>query len=261
MARNREGEGLTERQSDEESLRQCLQLVKSLQGAMESVLRAESAERFKYMGFRQFARKYNQLLDLVMSKSKGPLPPVIDRFNIEDMPTPSGSRVSYQKPTFESVHMNLVLLRGFLESATGVSDDEFVELREFLASRLRSAVFRTPDHERQIQDTIEALLVGRGMQKGQDYDREVGRVKVATKESVPDFIIPRLSLAMEIKLVKKADRAKTIVDEINADIASYSKRYRRLLFVVYDLGHIRNVAELRLGFETNPDTHIVVVKH
>ena len=259
MARNREGDVLTERQSDEESLRQCLHLVKSLQDAMEAVLRAECAERFKYMGFRQFARKYNQLLDLVMSK--GALPPVIDRFNIEDMPTPSGSVVSYQKPTFESVHMNLLLLRGFLESATGVSDDEFLELREFLASRLRSAVFRKPDHESQIQDTIEALLVGRGMQKGQDYDREVGRVKVATKESVPDFIIPKLSLAMEIKLVKRADRAKTIVDEINADIASYSKRYRSLLFVVYDLGHIRNVAEFRFGFETNPDTHVVVVKH
>ena len=205
-------------QSDSEALRQTLHLVKSLQTAMDTALQAESTAQFRYMGFREFARKYNQLVDLVMSNTD--LPPVLDRFNVEDMRTPSGSVVSYQKPIFENVYLNLSLLRGFLESATGVTDDESAELRAFLASRLRSAVFRKPDQESEIQDTIETMLVGRGLQKGQDYDREVGRVKVATKESVPDFIMPRLSLAMEVKLVKNAARAKAIVDEITADIAS-----------------------------------------
>ena len=226
---------------------------------MDKALQTECADVFRYIGYREFARKYNQVVDQVTSKAV--VPPVLDRFNVDGMPSPSDSVIYQQKPVFESVYLNLSLLRGFLESATGVTDDKFVQLREFLAYRLRSAVFKKPDHEGDIQDTIETLLVGRGMQKGQDYDREVGRVKVGTKESVPDFIIPGLSLAMEIKLVKIASRAKGIVDEISADIAGYSRVYSRLLFIVYDLGHIRNVSELRHGLETGPNTHVVVVKH
>lgn len=226
---------------------------------MDKALQAECADIFKYIGYRQFARKYNQVLDLVASRAT--VPPVFDRFNVAKMPSPSDSVIYQQKPVFESVYLNLSLLRGFLESATGVIDDEFAELREFVSLRLRNAVFQKPNHERDIQETIETLLVGRGMQKGRDYDREVGRVKVATKESVPDFIMARLSLAMEIKLVKNASRAKSVVDEISADIASYSQTYSRLLFVVYDLGHIRNVSEFRLGFEKSPNTHVVVIKH
>ena len=209
--------------SDHDFFRQCLHLVDNLQRAMTMTSQADCADRFKYVGFKQFARKYNQLFDLVTSRAT--VPPVFDRFDVEQMPSPSGSTLSYHKPVFESVYLNLSLLRGFLDSATGVVDDEFAELREFLTTRLRSAVFRKPTNEGDIQDTIEALLVGRGMQKGQDYDREVGRVKVATKESVPDFIIPKLSLAMEIKLVKDARRAKQVVDEITADIASYSMSF------------------------------------
>ena len=67
------------------------------------------------------------------------------------------------------------------------------------------------------------------LQKGQDYDREVGRVKVSTKEVVPDFILLKLSLALEVKLIKTSTRVREVVDEINADIAAYSKVYRTIL--------------------------------
>ena len=83
---------------------------------------------------------------------------------------------------------------------------------------------------------LSSSCIGRGMRKGIDYDREVGRVKISVKEVVPDFIMPMLSLALEVKLIKTAgQRVRRVVDEINADIASYSKGYDQLLFVVYDL--------------------------
>ena len=67
------------------------------------------------------------------------------------------------------------------------------------------------------------MLIGRGFTKGIDYDREVGRVKVSIKEVVPDFILPKLSFAIEVKLAKTDSKAKAIVDEINADIQATKK--------------------------------------
>jgi len=67
-----------------------------------------------------------------------------------------------------------------------VVDDEIAALRDFLQVRLRSAVLRPPQEERDVQDAIEQVLIGRGLIKGQDYDRETGRVKVSTKEVIPD---------------------------------------------------------------------------
>jgi hypothetical protein len=33
-----------------------------------------------------------------------------------------------------------------------------------------------------------------------------------------------------------------MIDEINADIIGYQSKYERILFVIYDLGFIRDVA-------------------
>jgi hypothetical protein len=51
------------------------------------------------------------------------------------------------------------------------------------------------------------------------------------------------------------------VDEINADIAAYSKQYRSLLFLVYDMGHIRDELEFRRDLEHNRNVFVIVVKH
>lgn len=134
-------------------------------------------------------------------------------------------------------------------------------LRDFFLTRLRSAIFRVPEVERDVQDSVEQLLIGRGMQKGQDYDREVGRVKISVKEVVPDFIVPKLQLAMEIKLIKTLARVREVVDEINADIRAYSSAYRQIMFLVYDLGYIRDEIEFRHGLEKGGNVDILVIKH
>ena len=143
----------------------------------------------------------------------------------------------------------------------GVVDDQTEAPRDFLQARLRSAIMRLPDKELDVQDAIEALLIGRGLQKGIDYDREVGRVKVSAKEVVPDFIVPPLRLAIEVKLIRTPARVREVVDEINADIAAYSKSYRQLVFVVYDLGHIRDETEFKQDLEDPGNVSIVIVKH
>ena len=99
------------------------------------------------------------------------------------------------------------------------------------------------------------------MEKGVDYDREVGRVKVSIKEVVPDFILQKLGLAIEVKLSKSATKSRTIVDEINADILAYSKGYRSTLFVIYDLGSIRDESEFKNDLEIHEGVSVVIVKH
>ena len=111
-----------------------------------------------------------------------------------------------------------------------------------------------------MQNAVEQLLIGRGLQKGQDYDREVGRVKVSAKEVIPDFVLPPISTAIEVKIIKDASRVKTVIDEINADIGAYSSKYERIIFLVYDLGFIRDEVEFRQGLESPGNVALVIVK-
>ncbi len=166
-----------------------------------------------------------------------------------------------QKNYFDSVHANLSILKAFLENKLGIKEDKVLQIKDFLKANLRRAVFNTPEKEIQIQEIIEQLLIGRGMEKGVDYDREVGRVKIAHKEVIPDFIFQKLGLALEIKLSKSLTKSKEIVDEINADIMSYSKEYNSIIFLVYDLGSIRDENEFKKDLEVNDGISIIVIKH
>ena len=111
-----------------------------------------------------------------------------------------------------------------------------------------------------VQDTIEQLLIGRGLEKGLDYDREVGRVKVSSKEVIPDSTFHPLELQMEVKLLKDQRSVGRIIDEINADIQAYLQGYKAVIIVVYDLGVIRDELEFRRDLETADGVKVIVVK-
>jgi very-short-patch-repair endonuclease len=95
-------------------------------------------------------------------------------------------------------YSNTARLRALLEGALGYAEDETHNLTDFIEANLRKAIFTPPDREVDVQNAVEALLVGRNMLKGTDYDRETGLVKASGKESVPDFIFPRLKLCIEV---------------------------------------------------------------
>jgi hypothetical protein len=245
---------------NEDTLREYLRWTEALQRSMELALRGEDpANVWKYGGYKQFARKYNQIVTAVAREM--PLPGILDLYDLDKIPGGAKTLAYQQKEIFEGVHANVSLLKSILENRLGVIEDETVALRDFFQARLRSAVLRIPESEREVQDAVEQLLIGRGLQKGQDYDREVGRVKVSAKESVPDFIVPPLSLALELKLIKSAARVREVVDEINADIVAYSKGYRSLMFIVYDLGYVRDEAEFKRDLEAPGNVSVVIVKH
>lgn len=165
-----------------------------------------------------------------------------------------------QKMILEQTLFYAKMLLAALEGSTDFADDEFDNLGDFIQVRLRSVVFSIPQKEVDIQNAIEALLLGRGLSKGLDYDRESGKFEFSGKEYIPDFIIPKMELCMEVKLLRPG-RKSQIIEEISADITAYKKQYARLLFIVYDLGDIRNEEEFKRDIEMTDGVKVIVVKH
>ena len=52
-----------------------------------------------------------------------------------------------------------------------------------------------------------------------------------------------------------------MIEEISADITAYKKAYQRQLYVVYDLGVIRDEAEFKRDIEMVEGVKVVIVKH
>jgi len=246
--------------ADKNKLREYIKWIDSLLRSMDVCLaREDPGNIWKHSGYKQYARKFRQIATVIAKDVS--IPPIIDVFDDEKLPGSTSTIAMQQKDIFEAVHVNASVLKGYLESQLGVIEDEVAALCDFLQARLRPAVLRPPERERDVQDALEQILIGRGLVKGQDYDREVGRVKISSKEVVPDFMLPRLSLAIEVKLIKDEARVKKVIDEINADTMSYSKRYQRIAYVVYDMGLIRDELEFRHDLEATESISVIVVKH
>ncbi len=234
----------------------------ALQEAMRESLASATGEHAhigKYASFKTYMRKYN-----VLVKEAAPLLPntaLLDAFKLDSIKSSGEYTWPKQKELFDSVLANVAMLRAVLENAIGYAEDETQKLKYFIQANLRRAIFTEPLKELEVQNGVETLLVGRGMAKGIDYDRETGRVKTSGKESVPDFIFPNLKLCMEVKLSKSKDDLRNIVDGINADIRAYSTQYERQLHVVYDLSTIRDEDEFRKDIESAVGVSVIIVKH
>lgn len=227
---------------------------------MERTLSAQVETHWKFVGFRDYMAKYQGIAQQVGEVIKITAP--IGFWDLSKIKSSMGVIGLVQKELFEAVYTNVLLLESFLEHEIGAKDDEIRALSDFFQVTLRQAVFDEPTREKQIQDIVEQLLIGRGLSRGVDYEREKGRVRVSIKETIPDFIIWRLGLAIEVKLSRDKDSAKSIIDEMNADIQAYGKKYPAILFIVYDLGSIQNEVEYKQGIEAKDrNIHVVIVKH
>lgn len=134
---------------------------------------------------------------------------------------------------------------------------EILRLLSIAEHKLRKTVKDQPEDEAEVQDRLEALLIGADL----DYNREKDRVQIATKATQPDFTLPTSSTAVEVKFCNSKTREKAIIDEMNADIRAYKRRYKNVVFVVYDVGVIQHVDTFRKSFEDEEGVHVIVVKH
>lgn len=212
----------------------------------------------RYSSFRDMAHTYNDLAECAKALLK--VSSLVYTFNEEQMPSWGDSVWPVQKKILEQVLVSAKMLYSSLEASADFADDEFDNLENFIQSRLRTVIFEKPQKEIEVQNAIESLLLGRGLNKGTDYDRETGKFEFSGKEYIPDFIIPKLRLCIEVKLLRENRKSK-VIEEISADITAYSKQYERQLFVVYDLGYIQNEEEFRRDIENAGNIKVILVKH
>ncbi len=244
-----------------QTLKGHLLAARALKDSMEKSLASTSKDNvWKYASFKSYMSTYQSIVAQVSTIINITAP--IGVWDLQKIRGSHDTTTIQQQEFFESVYANLNILISFIEHSIDLKGDEIRSLCDFFQANLRRAVFVEPDKEKEIQDVVEQLLIGKGFAKGIDYDRETGRVKVSIKEVVPDFILPRLSMAIEVKLSKDKSKSKSIVDEINADIQAYSKKYSSTLFIVYDLGSIQDEFAFKHGLETiDGNIRIVIVKH
>jgi len=124
-----------------------------------------------------------------------------------------------------------------------------------LQQRLRPMFRKEPVDEKEVQEKVEDLLIAREV----SYSREAETFQYSSKSYRPDFVLPATRTALEIKLCKPG-REPGIIAEINDDILAYKTAYKNQVFLVYDLGGIRDDARFRRDLETHGAV-VLVVKH
>lgn len=248
-----------------QQLEQYLTMARALLQSMDSVISnvPEDTSVWHFVSYKGYATQYTRLVEAIAALE--PLPKgILFPYDLHKISGIGDTVHIQQKSMFQQVHGDLSMLCSWLDAILGKagSSSEVRSLEDFISSKLRPAmVTGRPESEKDVQNTMEQILIGRGMQKGTDYDRETGRVKHSGKESIPDFIFRPLSLALEIKLIKDKSSISRIIDEINADLVAYGKEYENVMFVVYDNGQIGNVDEFKRDIESLGKSRVLVVKN
>lgn len=123
--------------------------------------------------------------------------------------------------------------------------------------QLRKVIREKPENERKVHDAFENLLIGADI----SYGREIDSIEYSSKTYTPDFSLPKINLAIEVKLCSRSQREKEIIAEINDDILAYQTKYQNLLFIIYAIGCIRDIDRFCSSFEEQKNVTVRVVRH
>ena len=123
--------------------------------------------------------------------------------------------------------------------------------------KLRKIVRNSPQREKEIQDAFENLLIGADI----PYRREFPHIAYSSKTYVPDFTFEKIDLALDVKLCAKGTREKEMIAEMNDDIMAYKTKFGNIMFVIYDVGIIRDVDRFTSEFKTRDDVIVTIIKH
>ena len=133
-----------------------------------------------------------------------------------------------------------------------------IEIRASISRSLRFHFSDVkPSKEKDVQDAVEAILAAIGV----SFVRDKEVVEVGGKSYKPDFVVKGERMAIEVKLAKDGHRASKIQEEISADIHGYQQKWPRVLFVIYDLGTIKDLEKIRIDNEKTRGVFVEIVKH
>lgn len=140
---------------------------------------------------------------------------------------------------------------------TEEESSEIIKLLDLADNKLRKTIRETPSSEKEVQDKYENLLIATGI----NYLREQEKIVYSSKTYHPDFSFKRIKTVLEIKFCDKKSREKEIIAEINDDILAYKTEYPNIIFIVYDLGFIRDIDKFKDDIESEDAIIVKVVKH
>ena len=209
-----------------------------------------------YGDYPAYINEYNRLVPIVWQLFGEEAQGLFPQLNLGSQMNPADTIGAMWKTHAELAAARLSALAAYLKTKQGTKKRENDEIVTLLEDNLRPAMFTDPENERQVQDAVETIFCVRGL----DFRREAQTVPYSTKRYIPDFTFDALGLAVEIKLCNRAGREKEMIDEINADIIGYQGGYQRILFVIYDLGFIRDVATFRSSIELQVGVRVMVIK-
>jgi hypothetical protein len=132
-----------------------------------------------------------------------------------------------------------------------------IKVLNLIDRQLRKAFRGDPKEEKDVQDTFENLLIGAEI----PYLRAQVAIQYSSKTYWPDFALNDLDLVIEIKFCARPGREKELIEEINDDIPAYSQKYGSQIFVVYDIGQIRDADTFIEPFEKQEGVIVRVIKH
>jgi REase_DpnII-MboI len=231
--------------------------VDGLRRAMETVMNGTTPDHGKWGAFGTFARAYNALAKQYVAETGDS----INTYDLSPMKGFGDTVWPAQKQIFDMIYADTLILSGIL-SAYEVGESASVSaIQDMMVANLRKVIFTKPERELEVQNAIESLIIGRGYQKGVNYDRESGKVKFSGKEFIPDFIFYELSLALEMKLIRDKSHISPCIEEMSADATAYTSVYNNVLFCVYDNGVIRDVNEFQNGLQKENGVRVCVIKH
>lgn len=208
-----------------------------------------------YAGYPFYIDEYNRLLAFTAQAD----PAVTTYFQLIDLGkdrSPTAVLGPLWKSYAELAAVRLNSLASYLQSKLGTKQQGHEQIIDLIRANLRASIYQDPKNEREVQDVLETIFRARAL----DFRREQDTVPYSTKRYIPDFTFNRIGLAVEVKFCKEKDREKAMIEEINSDIIGYAGRYDRSLFVIYDLGFIRDTAQFSHDIEENPNVHVLIIK-
>lgn len=215
----------------------------------------ESSERMaskNVSGYKAFFKDYNKYIELAKPMMGNEFEDIFSSINIEHEEYHENVR-----SLAEIAVARLTTLESYLRTQTQLPKRQLMAIIDIIKSNLRLSIFNEPNDEKEIQNTLEIIFRSRGL----DYRRESPPIQYSSKSFIPDFSFESLNLALEVKFCNSYSKMKDIIDEINADIPAYQTRYTSAVFVIYDLGHIRDEQEFRTSIESNPNVYVIIQKH
>ena len=235
--------------------------AKSLEKTMTEVMNRTESSNHRFISCVSYITMYQALANA--SAKYIPLYALVGKFDINNLPNPYELTGTQLIEWFQTALASVRMLISSLETNFDYIDSEYNKIENLINSKLRALIMDIPEHEKNIQDNIERLFISSGMSKGIDYDRETGKFSFSGREYIPDFILPKINCCIEVKLIKDKKHLKQMIEEINADITAYSKKYEKIIFIVYDLGCIRDIDEFKRDIELSKenDIKVLVIKH